>query len=211
MKMIGKIFITGLLTVLPVLATLYLIVWFFAGAERLIGAQLRWLIPDERYLAGMGIVVALVAVLLIGILMHVWLFRELFNRAERVLLRIPLVRSIYAALRDLFGLFAQHGDELPMQVVSVELPGSNMRLLGFVTRTDFSNLPDGIGHDGEVAVYLPMSYTIGGYTVFLPRTSTTLIDMSREEAMKFVVTAGIRSSIGGHTAKAQVSGHAPET
>ncbi len=202
MKMIGKIFITGLFTVLPVLATAYLIVWFFAGAERLVSAQVKWLIPDERYLAGMGIAVALVVVFLIGILMHVWLFRELFSRTERVLLEIPLVRSIYAALRDLLGLFARHGDEPPMQVVAVKLPGSGMRLLGFVTRTDFSNLPEGIGRDGEVAVYLPMSYTIGGYTVFLPRESVTPIDMSHEEAMKFVVTAGIRSSAERHVAKA---------
>ena len=201
MKVISKIFITGLFAVLPILATAYLIVWFFTGAERLVGAQVKWLIPDERYLTGMGIAVALVGVFLIGILMHMWLFRELLNRAERVLLEIPLVRSIYTALRDLLGLFARHGDELPMQVVSVELPGSGMRLLGFVTRIDFSNLPEGIGRDGEVAVYLPMSYTIGGYTVFLPRESVTPVDMSREEAMKFIVTAGIRSSGERHAAK----------
>ena len=201
MKTIGKIFITGLFTVLPVLVTAYLIVWFFAGAERFIGAQVRWLIPGEYYLYGMGIAVALAVVFLVGLLMHAWLFREIVGRAERVLLEIPLVRSIYAALRDLLGLFARHGDELPMQVVSVELPGSGMRLLGFVTRTDFSDLPEGIGRDGEVAVYLPMSYTIGGYTVFLPRESVTPVDMSREEAMKFVVTAGIRSSAEHHAAK----------
>lgn len=201
MKTIGKIFITGLFTVLPVLATAYLIVWFFAGAERFIGAQVRWLIPDEYYLYGMGIAVALTVVFLVGLLMHAWLFREIIGRAERVLLEIPLVRSIYAALRDLLGLFARHGDELPMQVVAVELPGSGMRLLGFVTRTDFSDLPEGIGRDGEVAVYLPMSYTIGGYTVFLPRASVTPVDMSREEAMKFVVTAGIRSSAERQAAK----------
>lgn len=201
MKTMGKIFITGLFTVLPVFATAYLIVWFFAGAERFIGAQVRWLIPDEYYLYGMGIAVALAVVFLVGLLMHAWLFREIVGRAERVLLKIPLLRSIYAALRDLLGLFARHGDELPMQVVSVELPGSGMRLLGFVTRTDFSDLPEGIGRDGEVAVYLPMSYTIGGYTVFLPRASVTPVDMSREEAMKFVVTAGIRSSAERHATK----------
>jgi len=200
-KTLGKIFVTGLFTVLPVLVTAYLIVWFFAGAERFIGAQMKWLISDKYYLYGMGIAVALVVVFLVGLLMHAWLFREIVGRAERVLLKIPLLRSIYAALRDLLGLFSQHGDELPMQVVSVELPGSGMRLLGFVTRTDFSDLPKGVGRDGEVAVYLPMSYTIGGYTVFLPRESVTPVDMSREEAMKFVVTAGIRSSAERHEVK----------
>jgi len=200
-KTLGKIFVTGLFTVLPVLVTVYLIVWLFAGAEDLVGAQMRWLISDKYYLYGMGIAVALAVVFLVGLLMRAWLFREIVGRAERVLLKIPLLRSIYAALRDLLGLFSRHGDELPMQVVSVQLPGSGLRLLGFVTRTDFSDLPKGVGRDGEVAVYLPMSYTIGGYTVFLPRESVTPVDMSREEAMKFVVTAGIRSSAERHAAK----------
>jgi uncharacterized membrane protein len=201
MKAIGKVFVTGLFTVLPVLATAYLIVWFFAGTEQLIGAQLRWLIPDEHYRYGMGIAVALAVILLVGVLMRAWLFRALFDGAERALLRIPLVRSIYAALRDLLGLFARHRDQMPMQVVSVGPHGAGVRLLGFVTRADFSDLPEGIGRDGEVAVYLPMSYMIGGYTVIVPRSWVTPLDMSREEAMAFVITAGIPSNAARHAAK----------
>jgi uncharacterized membrane protein len=201
MKAIAKVFLTGLFTVLPILATVYLIVWLFAGTERFIGAQVRWLIPDEYYRYGMGIALALVLVFLVGLLMRAWLFRKLIDRAERLFLEIPLVRSIYAALRDLLGLFARPSDKLPMQVVSVEPPGAGMRLLGFVTRADFSDLPEGIGRDGEVAVYLPMSYMIGGYTVIVPRKWVTPLDMSREEAMTFVVTAGIRASAERHAAE----------
>lgn len=202
MKTIGKIFVTGLFAVLPVLGTVYLFVWLFAGAERLVGAQMRRLIHDDYYFSGLGLAIFVVIVFLIGVMLRAWLFREIVARAERVLLEIPLVRSIYAALRDLLGLFARHGEELHMQVVSVELPGTSMRMLGFVTRTDFSDLPEGIGRDGEVAVYLPMSYMIGGYTVFLPRKLVTPVAMSREEAMKFVVIAGIRSGAVRHGAMA---------
>ena len=61
------------------------------------------------------------------------------------------------------------------------LPGTNLRAMGFVTRREFSDMPAGVGREGEVAVYLPMSYQIGGYTVLLPRSYLTPVDMRSEE------------------------------
>jgi uncharacterized membrane protein len=81
-----------------------------------------------------------------------------------------------------------------MQVVAVTLPGTSWRLLGFVTRAEFTDLPAGIGTASEVAVYLPMSYQVGGYTVIVPREAVRAIEMSREEAMKFILTAGLKSA-----------------
>ncbi len=196
MKAAGRIFLTGMFTVLPVLATVYLVVWLITGAERFVGKQLMWLIPDEYYRTGMGLVLALAAIFLVGLLMHALLFRQLFGWAERLMFEIPLVRSVYGALRDLFGLFAEHEDEKAMQVVSVTLPGTGMRALGFVSRADFSDLPEGVGREGEIAVYLPMSYQIGGYTLFMPRAQAVPVAMSREEAMKFILTAGLKSARG---------------
>ena len=60
--------------------------------------------------------------------------------------------------------------EPSLQVVSLDLPG-NLRVLGFVTRADFSDAPSGIARGDEVAVYLPMSYQVGGYTVFVPKSA----------------------------------------
>lgn len=196
MKSAGRIFFTGMLTVLPVLATVYLVIWLVTGAERFVGKQLMWLIPDQYYRTGMGLVLALAAIFLVGLLMHALLFRRLFGWAEGLMLEIPLVRSIYGALRDLFGLFAGHEGDQTMQVVSVTLPGTGMRALGFVSRADFSDLPDGIGGEGEVAVYLPMSYQIGGYTLFMPRAQAVPVAMSREDAMKFILTAGLKRARG---------------
>jgi uncharacterized membrane protein len=190
-KNAGAVFATGLLTLVPVLATLYLIVWMFNVAERLFGRPLQWLIPGE-YHAGMGIAAAIVIVFGVGVLMRGIVFRYLFRGIEKVMLGIPLVRSIYGALRDLLGLFAQH-EEPALQVVSVMLPSIEGRLLGFVTRTEFDDLPEGIAGKGDVAVYLPMAYNIGGYTVFLPRERIQPVAMSREDAMKFILTAGLKS------------------
>ncbi|HXM80778.1 MAG TPA: DUF502 domain-containing protein [Burkholderiales bacterium] len=190
-KGIGGIFLAGLLTLLPVVATIYFLVWLVGLVDALFGEPLRWLLP-EGYHTGMGILVALAIVFGVGVLMQAYLFRRVFRGIERLLLEVPLVRSIYAALRDLIGLFSK--DTGPaLQVVEVTLPGTNWRLLGFVTRTEFNDLPEGLGRQGDIAVYLPMSYQIGGYTIFLPQKQVRPVDMSREDALKFILTAGLKA------------------
>ena len=194
---LGRIFVTGLLTLIPAVATIYLLVWLFGAIDRMFGKPLRLLMPDETYLAGTGIVLAIALVFGVGVLMHGVLFRQLFRKAEAALLALPLVRSIYSAVKDLIGLFGSKGPA--MQVVQVTFPGTKWKLLGFVTRDEFSDLPDGVGAPGEIAVYLPMSYQVGGYTVILPRESVRPVDMSREDAMKFILTAGLKTAGGPGT------------
>jgi uncharacterized membrane protein len=76
------------------------------------------------------------------------------------------------------------------QVVRVRV-ADHMHLIGFVTREDFTTLPAGLGGADVIAVYLPMSYQVGGYTVLLPRRLVEPVDMSVEDALRFAVTAGM--------------------
>ena len=191
-RRLGAIFLTGLLTVLPIVVTIYFTVWMLTTLERFFGKQVLFILPDEWYRTGMGLLVALAVVFAVGLLMHGYVFRRLFGFLERVMLEIPLVRSVYSAMRDLLGMFADHKEEA-LQVVSIQLPGS-MRVLGFVTRNEFADAPPGMAQPDEVAVYLPMSYQIGGYTVFVPKSAVTPLDMTREDAMKFILTAGLKNA-----------------
>ena len=77
------------------------------------------------------------------------------------------------------------------KVVMVRIPGQDFEQIGFVTREDFSPLALSPTIEDPVAVYLPMSYQIGGYTLILPRSSIRHTDMSFEEAMKLVLTGAI--------------------
>jgi uncharacterized membrane protein len=190
---LGRIFLTGLLTLIPAVATIYLMVWLIGAVDRIFGKPLRWLLPDDTYLAGTGIVLAVAIVFGVGVLMHGVLFRQLFRKAEQAMLAMPLVRSIYGALKDLLGLFGQHKDSA-LQVVAVTFPGTSWKLLGFVTRQEFTDLPEGVGTPAEVAVYFPMSYQVGGYTLIVPRESVRPVAMSREDAMKFILTAGLKTA-----------------
>lgn len=98
-------------------------------------------------------------------------------------------RSLYGSIRDLFNLFSKAQEQALHQTVVLTL--GEMRVIGFVTRQDLDDLPPEIGARADVAVYLPMSYMIGGYLVVVPHTAIQPIDMSVEDALRFTLTAGI--------------------
>jgi uncharacterized membrane protein len=103
------------------------------------------------------------------------------------------VNTLYGSLRDLTGYFSGKNTEAMSKVVMVDLLGDGrQRLLGFVTRERFDDLPPGIGEPGMVAVYMPMSYQLGGFTTIVPRSAVTPVAMSIEQAMRFALTAGVR-------------------
>ena len=74
-------------------------------------------------------------------------------------------------------------------VVLIDISG--IKLVGLVTRESFKELPHGMGEDDDIAVFLPLSYQIGGHTVIVSRSKVKRIDMTVEEGMRFCVTAGV--------------------
>lgn len=203
MKQIGRTFLTGLATIVPIAVTLYLIYWLSVTAESSLGALFRYLLPEGWYRPGIGLAAGMLLVFLVGMLMHAWVVQKLFAWGERLLYRIPLIRSVYGSVRDLFNLFSQAQEQALNQTVVLSL--GEMRLIGFVTRQDLSQLPGEIGTTENVAVYLPMSYMIGGYMVIVPRSDVQPIDMSVEDALRFILTAGITGAKGGQPLKKSVA------
>jgi uncharacterized membrane protein len=139
----------------------------------------------------MGVASGVALILLVGLLSHVIIFQRLFDWGEAVLNRLPLVKTIYTALKDFIAYISPGSQGQFSRVVLVRMPGSEQQLLGFVTREQLSDLPLPTGLDRPIAVYLPMSYMIGGYTLFLPRSSVTPVDMSFEQAMRLTLTGGV--------------------
>ena len=191
MNTIGKLFLKGLAVVIPVVLTLAIFWWMAGGAERMLGGVIIRILPEGWYIPGMGLVSALAITILIGLLTHVLLFQRLFDLGDRILHRLPLFKTIYSAIKDFIGYFSPDSSKAMSKVVLIKLPGQEFELLGFVTREDFSQLPLDISVEDPVAVYLPMSYQIGGYTLFLPRSCLTQVDMSFEDGMKLVLTGSV--------------------
>ena len=196
-KTLSGIFFQGLAITLPITLTIALLYWLVAMAEDFLGGLIQYLFPEWQYWTGLGTLLAIVLVFVAGILMNLWIARRLMNGVDALLERVPLVKSIYGSLRDVANLLSNKDSRGFKQVVAVRV-SENIRLIGFVTSEDFSGLPHAskVADKSTVGVYLPMSYQIGGYTVFLPKSLVEPLDMSIEDAMRFTLTAGVS---GGKT------------
>lgn len=193
MKRIGKIMFQGLVAMLPAILTIYILFWLVRTAEAMLGGLFKALLPEGRYVTGMGLVGGLAITFLVGLALNAFHVRELIGLSEKLMNRIPLVKILYGPLKDFVGFFAAKRDSRFDQVVTIDLEvgGRPVRMLGLVTRSDFRDLPPGIGAEGEIAVYLPMSYQIGGFTVIVPRSAVRSVEISTHRAMGFVLTGGM--------------------
>lgn len=187
MKKVWNLLMKGLAAVLPIGLTLYVIWWLGSTVESLLRDAITLVLPERLYWPGMGLVVGFVLLLAMGMLVNAYLVRWIFSSWERFLERIPLVKTLYAALRDLVRFLPGEKRRDLKRVVVASF--GEARAIGFVTRESVPEL--GRVQDDTVAVYFPMSYQIGGYTLYLHRDRLATLDLSVEEAMRIVLTGGV--------------------
>ncbi len=180
--------------VIPVVLTVAILWWMAAGSERLLGGLLTRIMPDGWYIPGLGVASAVVLIVLVGLLSHILIFQKLLDLWEAIVNRLPLVKTIYTAIKDFIGYFSQGQQDRFSKVVMVKLPGLSFQLLGFVTRENFDDIPLNPEAEDPIAVYMPMSYQIGGYTLYLSRSCLTPVDISFEDAMRLAITGGVTQS-----------------
>ncbi len=187
-RSIGTTLLTGFFTIVPVVLTAYLLYWGAVTSEEVMGSLLQKLLPDIIYFPGLGTLVGLVIMFLVGLLMKAVLVRQVFALGEGILYRLPIIKTVYSAIRDLFDFFSPRKDSFG-RVVIVCL--GEIEVIGFVTQEDPARLPEAFRGEDTVLVYLPMSYMIGGYTLLVPQSAIRPCNMSMDEAMRFALTAGI--------------------
>lgn len=196
---ISRNMLTGMITILPVVLTFYLLYWLAVSAESVLGGIIREALPQALYWPGMGVVAGLVILFLIGMLMHAYVVRSLFTKLEELFSYLPVVKPVYRAMKDFFEYFSPNKEQEFDQVVAVTL--GEMKLIGFITQNQTEKLPSGFNDEQSVLVYLPLSYMIGGYAVLVPRSAVSPLDMTMEEAMRFTLTAGVTTMEARKTAK----------
>ena len=188
----GKIFSRGLIAITPIALTLAILIWLYNILESTFSAPMRRLLGDTIYFNGLGIIVAILFVFVIGIIVNTILVQKFYNWSENFLKRIPLIKTIYNSICDITSFLRSTKKNKNDCVVMVELGG--FRTIGIVTRENFEDLPINIQEsEDEIAVFLPLSYQIGGFTVLLPRNRVKKIDMSIEYALRFATTAWLPS------------------
>jgi uncharacterized membrane protein len=195
MKSLTTILMKGLAAVLPIGLTLYAVWWLATTAEGLMRGAIMLFVPPDRYRPGMGILAGLLLLFVVGSLVNAYMVRQAIAVWEEFLGRIPLVKTVYSAVRDVTRLLPSGEGRRDLQSVVVWRVG-DARFLGFVTR---EHLPEfekaGVGD--LVAVYFPLSYMLGGVTVYLPANAVEHINMPVEAAMRLALTGGMATPAVG--------------
>jgi uncharacterized membrane protein len=187
MKRIYAYFFRGLISFLPVGLTVYVLYLFISWVE---ASAMRLLSPitGDFYLPGLGIVLGTGFILVLGFLVSQPFMTRMLGWVELPFTNLPLVKSIYSSLKSFADYFSPHERDA-QQVVLLKKPGSDLSIIGLVTRQNLADLPLDAQTQQHLAVYLPMGYMIGGYTVFVPRDWVQVLDMSVEVAMRSSLTA----------------------
>ena len=182
-------FLTGLLVLLPLALTYWILKAMLQGMERLIGDPLQRYL--QVYIPGMGIILLVVLILLIGMLARNLIGRKLGALGEAVLRRIPLVRNIYASIKQLVNTIFLQGKSNFRGVVLVEYPRKGIYSLGFITGETKGEV-QAAAPGRLLNVFVPTTPNpTSGYFILFPEEEVTHLRMSVEDGLKMIISAGM--------------------
>lgn len=179
MRKLVSFFFQGLLLVVPVVLTIYIVFKMFVVIDELL--------PYHPF-PGSGVIIILMVITLIGILGNTLIARELNGLFHAILKKVPLLSTIYSAIKDLLSAFVGEKRKFNRPVLVKLSKQTNIEKLGFITQDDLQSI--GMGED-KVAVYLPHSYAFSGNLYIIDKENITPIDASSAEVMKFIVSGGV--------------------
>ena len=192
-KRLNSAFLKGLLTLLPIALTISLLIWIVRSLESTFGDVLTSMMPTEFYIPGLGLVLAIIAIIATGLLVENYLAGSLLKRLEESLKRAPVIRAIYSPLKDLTDLFSRaQGPDQAQKVVFVRI-SPTIELVGLVMRETFNDLPSVRMSQGTVAVFVPFSYGFGGYTLLVQAEAIRDAGISAERALQLAITGWVRA------------------
>lgn len=182
MKRFLRYFLQGLLFVIPVAFT----IWIIVGSARWVDSIVPELIGMEMY-PGVGFVIVIAIVTAVGYLGSTLIAKPAFTVFENFLYKLPIINLIYSSIKDVMGAFV--GDKRKFNqpvLVRVNKENDTYRL-GFITQNDLKI----IDIQDKVAVYFPHSYNISGNLFIVPKENVTILHASPSEVMKFIVSGGV--------------------
>ncbi len=194
MKQIQKIFVSGLISFLPIAVTIYVVYAGVIIVENLLGGLLRQILPPNAYYPGFGFLATIIFIFLLGLLLNNFVTAGLFRKIQEKLTEVPLIKVVYSPLRDLMHLFSNSEHQNQMKKVVLVHIAEGKQVLGLVTRENFSDLGIAIAvSNTKVSVYIPMSYGLGGYTLLIEKSQLEPVDIPVEKAMSLALTGWIKT------------------
>ncbi|CAH2717513.1 hypothetical protein BACCIP111895_04727 [Neobacillus rhizosphaerae] len=190
MKTILKNFINGILTIVPIILVIYVIYKTFMFLDGLLGNTLKPYFRGD-YIPGIGLLTTIIVITLLGWLSTKYFTGKIIKLIDRFFEKIPVVKTIYSVIKDTVQSFL--GDKKSFSKVAlVVIPGTEMRSLGFITSEQLEDFYSPLKE--HVAVYIPQTFQVAGFTFLIPKDQVEIINVKPEDAMKFVLSGGMTST-----------------
>jgi uncharacterized membrane protein len=193
---VTRYFLTGVVAAGPIALTLFLAWWVIGVVDRWVKPLIpRGLNPDEYLpfaLPGLGLLLALIGLTLIGFLATNLVGRSVMRLGEVILSRVPVLSTLYGALKQIFETIANQGSKNFRQAALIEFPRKGLWALVFISASAKGEIADKVEGDDIVACFMPTTPNpTSGFLVFVPRKNVLILDMSVEDAAKVVISAGL--------------------
>jgi uncharacterized membrane protein len=186
------IFGRGLVIIVPVVITIWVLNMFFSAIDGIISPIFDQVLG--RHIPGLGFISMVVIIFIVGTISRNLIGRAVLKFFEQILFTIPFARSIYGAMKDVFGAFQIGGKGRSFrQVILIEYPRQGLYTIGFVTN-EITMESNGTSSD-LVSAYIPNPPNpTSGIMVLVPRKDVRVLDMTVENGLKMVLSGGIVTS-----------------
>jgi uncharacterized membrane protein len=195
MKSLSKYFINGLIVMMPIVITVFVVRVILEFTQGLLGRHL------PVYFPGIGLVSVIALILLVGWLSSYWILQSLLRYSEKLLSSIPIIKFIYYSVKQLSTAVFE-SQKLFKQAVLVPYPHAGAKALGFVM-TELSEPIASSLSEEYVCVFIPMSLNMtAGFSIFVPKRDIIPLDVTSESALQYILTAGAVMPRGNEVTKA---------
>ncbi len=184
MKRIRRLFLSGLLAIIPIAITFYLLFWLLRSADNILRNPIEHLLGT--YYPGMGFASLLIIIFLIGLFTNNVLGRWFMNLINTILNRAPLINSIYGSVSQIMKTFASDKNRSFSKVVLVDFPNPDTKSIGFITNEDIT-----FSGSQLVSVFIPTTPNpSNGFLIMVRADQYTEVDIPVDQALKMVVSMG---------------------
>lgn len=189
MKRIKHYFLRGLFSLLPVVATIYITYFLFNLMDNFLGTRIELLVG--RRMPGIGIIASVILIFVAGFIVSNVMGGKLFHLGERLLRKVPFISRIYNAVKQVVDAFSLQGKSVFSQVVLIEYPRKGTYAVGFLTGECKGEVQSKTAAR-LMNVFIPTTPNpTSGYLILVPDNEITSMDMTVEEGLKLIVSAGV--------------------
>jgi len=197
-RQVRSLFFTGLLVLAPLVLTIWIVFHLFLFADSVLGRPIRYLLGNildipffhDQTIYGIGLLALLLLIFAAGWFARMYLGGKIVQVVNKWASRIPLVNKVYIAILQISEALLGGQREVFKSAVLIEYPKKDVYSIGFVTQDTKGAVQESIGDD-VISVFIPTTPNpTSGYLLFVPKKDVTFIDLSVEEALKLIISAG---------------------